>query len=353
MHILPSLLKTLMQWTLILLVLAMVEPVSAANEGDDFDSFGELEPGFDDSPVQKEVRHPHWFRLSFLNLGEDLEEAISFRKKGLVLYFGQKHCPYCQAMLDNNFARYDVERYARDRFDFIAIDIHGDKSVIDLQGNEMSEKAFADSMKVNFTPTLIFIDEKGETALRLNGYSPPYRFRAALEYVADNHYQKERFSDYLSRADTTMIFESGGLNESPIFMSPPHNLNRSRVKGSRPLVVFFEQGDCHACDVLHTSPLQNETIIKQFEAFDVIQLNIRAQTPVVTPKGEKTTAREWSSKLGLYYTPTLIFFDENGDEILRVDSVIGFYRLQRVLDYINSGIYRRGLTLQQYNRNEQ
>jgi thioredoxin-related protein len=335
---------------ILLLALLFIAPVSANAEKDDFDTFGELDPGFDDSPVRREVYHPSWFRLSFLNLKEDLEEAITFRKQGIVLYFSQKYCPYCQAMLDQNFSRYDVERYSRDRFDFVAIDIHGNKNVTDFNGREIDEKEFADQMKVNFTPTLIFIDAQGEIALRLNGYHPPYKFRAALEYVADQHYRNESYSAYLERAGPALSFEVGGLNEAEIFLSPPHNLNRSRIKGQRPLAVFFEQGDCHACDVLHTRPLQNPEILKHFESFDAVQLDIRAETLVVTPLGEKTNSKAWAKKLGLYYTPTLLFFDELGNEIIRVDSVVGFYRLQRVLDYINSGAYRRGITLQQYRR---
>jgi hypothetical protein len=43
-----------------------------------------------------------------------------------------------------------------------------------------------------------------------------------------------------------------------------------------------------------------------------------------------------------------MFFDERGREIIRVDSVVGFYRLRNVLEYVLSGAWRRGLTLQQF-----
>ena len=67
---------------------------------------------------------------------------------------------------------------------------------------------------------------------------------------------------------------------------------------------------------------------------EVIQLDIRSDTPVITPDGQKTTSKEWADELGLYYTPTLIFFDEHGKEITRINSVVGFYRLNNVLHYI-------------------
>jgi thioredoxin-related protein len=71
---------------------------------------------------------------------------------------------------------------------------------------------------------------------------------------------------------------------------------------------------------------------------------------VVTPAGERTTSRAWADQLGLYYAPTLVFFDEGGKEILRVDSVVRFYRLNRVLDYIQDGGFRRGLRYQDWQR---
>jgi thioredoxin-related protein len=69
---------------------------------------------------------------------------------------------------------------------------------------------------------------------------------------------------------------------------------------------------------------------------------------VVTPSGERLTARQWGEQLGLFYTPTLIFFDNDGSEIMRVDSVVQFYRLRNVLDYILSGAYHEYPTFQRW-----
>lgn len=305
---------------------------------------------FDDAPLEEAVVHPVWFRLSFLNLREDLEDAIRFGKEGLIVYFGQKHCPYCKALMENNFGKRDIARYTRKNFDVVAINVHGDRTVTDMQGREMSEKAFAEQEKTNFTPSLIFYDREGKEALSLRGYYPPYKFRAALEYVIDEHYKRESFRQYLERADPTLTFADGELNEEGFFAEPPHNLDRSRIPGERPLAVFFEQSDCHACDVLHSEPLHRDDIRELIKQFDAVQLSIWDRTKVVTPGGEKTTAYDWASDLGLFYTPTIIFFDRHGNEIIRVDSVIHFYRLRRVLQYVLSGAHEQGMTLQKWNR---
>ena len=333
---------------LVPLLLLLVAGMSMAEQ--DVDDEWEEVFSFDDAPLEQPVHHPPWFRLSFLHLQDDLEEAIKFKKRGIIVYFGQKYCPYCQKLMDVNFGKPDISRYTRDHFDVIAIDIHGDRTVTDFSGLELSEKEFAEMENTNFTPSLIFYDRRGKEVLRLRGYHPPYKFRAALEFAADGHYRTESFRDYLERADPTLSFQAGDLIEEDFFSQPPYALDRSRVPAELPLVVFFEQADCHACDVLHTGPLQNQSIQERLGKFEVVQLDMWGDTPVITPDGQQTTSREWAEKLELFYAPTVIFFDENGKEIIRVDSVVRFYRLRWVLDYIASGVYRKGITIQRWRR---
>ena len=62
---------------------------------------------FDDTPIGDDeglVQHPEWFKESFLDLPSDLEDAIDNGKRGLVVYFGQKRCPYCRQLMQVNFS---------------------------------------------------------------------------------------------------------------------------------------------------------------------------------------------------------------------------------------------------------
>jgi thioredoxin-related protein len=317
---------------------------------DDFDSFGD-EASFDDAPLPEAVTYPAWFKLSFLDLADDLDEAMAGGKRGLLVYFGQKYCAYCKKLLEVNFGeKADIVDYTRKHFDVIGMDIHGQRTVTGFDGSEGDETGFALQHGINFTPTLIFYDGEQREALRLSGYYPPYKFHAALEYVADGFYRREDFRSYLARADVPVVFGPGEMNHEDFFSPAPHALDRSRIAAQRPLVVFFEQGDCHACDILHTGPMQEPAIAERIAGFDATQLNMWGNTPVITPTGQRTTARKWADELGLFYTPTLLFFDEQGKEILRVDSVVQFYRLRNVLDYVLSGAYREYPTFQQWRR---
>ena len=294
---------------------------------------------FDDAPVIPEVAYPSWFKQSFLDLREDLQEAVSNHKRGLMVYFGQKHCAYCQALMQNDFGQPDIASYTRQHFDVVAIDIWGSKEVTTPDGAVMGERDYAMREKANFTPTLIYYDSKGRKALTLRGYHPPYKFRAAMEYVVEEYYQEESLAQYMARAEPVPAFELGALNEQPFFIAPPYALDRSHFRASQPLLVLFEQGDCYACDLLHSQPLQAAEIRALIDHFETVQLDIHSATPVLTPDGQRLTAKQWAEQLGIFYTPTLIAFDEAGTEIIRIDSVAHHYRLKSVLEYIVSKEY--------------
>ncbi len=294
---------------------------------------------FDDTPLEKLIEYPDWFKSSFLALDEDLEEAIDAGKFGIAVYFGQKRCAYCKKLMDVNFQTPDIVEYTRRHFDVIPIDIWSPEEVTTPEGRTLSQRDYAISLNTNFTPSLVFYDKEGQIALRLRGYYPPYQFRAALEYVAGSHYKREPFPTYMARGDSTLRFEEGDLVEQPFFEKPPFNLDRTRMPSTLPLVVFFEQGNCHACDVLHSDPLAREQIRRRFAGFENVQLDMWSDTPLITPQGKATTAREWARDLGIFYAPSILFFDEYGREIVRLDSVTQFFRLRNVLNYVMSKGY--------------
>lgn len=293
---------------------------------------------FIDRPLEEEIVLPDWFKVSFLDLKEDLDEALQNNKKGLIIYFGQKRCPYCKAHLQNNWEQKDILGYTLDNFDVIAINVRGNKPVIDFDGSEYTEKQFSVVKKTNFTPSLMFYTKDG-LVLKLRGYRPPYQFRAALEFVTDQHYKKEQFATYMARAESAFSYGKESLNDNPQFERGPYILDRSHIAAKLPLLVSFERPKCHACDVLHADPLQNDEIKQRLKKLSVVQIDMSSNEPVLTPDGNKMSAQKWSASLGLDYAPTLIFFDQQGKEIIRIGSVVWFYRLRNVLDFVSSKDY--------------
>jgi thioredoxin-related protein len=321
-----------------------------AEELEDFDKEfdKEFEVLIDDRPVPDQVIHPSWFKASFLDLSDDLKEAKEEKKSGIAVYFGQKDCAYCKALMEVNLKTPDIQRYMRKHFDVIAVDIWNAREVVDPQGVAMTEREYSIREQTNFTPSFIFYDLDGKIALRLRGYYPPYAFRAALKYVVEGFYKEETIKAYMDRADPPGKFEQEDLNTQVFFMQPPYALDRSHFKAEKPMIVFFEQKNCHACDILHTRPLGSSSMIELIDQFDVVQLDVDTETPVMTPAGDHLTARKWAEKLGIFYTPALVFFDQEGKEIIRLDSVAGQDRLKGVLNYVLSGAYKKYPTYLEY-----
>ena len=305
---------------------------------------------FDDTPLKEDLHLPDWFTLSFLDLQDSLDDALKDGKKGIILYFGRKDCAYCQSLLEVNWGDPAIIKFTKEHFNVIAIDVRGDRTVTDFNGKTWSEKSFSSLKKTNFTPSLLFYNAKSQLALKLPGYRPKYQFRAALEYAADAHYLNESFRQYLTRAEAALSFGSEELNEHDSFLSPPYNLDRTTQSPDKnlrkPLVVFFEHPRCHACDVLHGDTLNKTGVTKQLIGLDVVQLNTLDNTPITTPSGKQTTSSQWAEDLNITFAPSLIFFDEAGNEILRVESVIRLYRLNNVLRYIIGKKYKQYPTFQ-------
>lgn len=123
---------------------------------------------------------PEWFTASFLDIREDVAEARREGKR-LMLYFHQDGCPYCKQLVTVNFRDPRIVDKTRRHFVAVDVNIFGDREVTWTDGARMSEKRLAALVKVRYTPTLLFLDEKGAVAARIDGYLPPERFIAALD----------------------------------------------------------------------------------------------------------------------------------------------------------------------------
>lgn len=303
---------------------------------------------FDDNLLEEALAYPDWFKISLGDLNDDIADARAAGKSGIVVYYGQARCAYCERFFEVNLADEGIQRYLREHFDVVPVDIWGIEEFTDTNGKSYSERELALRYETNFTPSLVFYDLQGRPIYRMRGYYPKYQFRATLHYVAEGFYRVEKFRDYLARAEPTRFFTSGALIERDFFAAPPYDLDRRDRTDARPLAVIFEQGDCHACELLHTGPLSQAEILAEIEKLQVVQLNLFDDTPVVTPDGRPTTAAQWGQQLELFYTPSIVLFSPEGKEIMRVDSVVQFYRLWGVLDYVNRAGYTSGIDYQKW-----
>ncbi len=289
---------------------------------------------------------PSWFKSSFLDISEDVAEAAAEDRR-LILYFYQDGCPYCEKLLRENFADREIAKTAQDGFDLVAINIWGDREVVDLEGEPTTEKQFAAALGVQYTPTMLLFDEAGQTVLRIDGYFPPHQFHQGLRYVALKREQAgETFPEFYRRQQPTAA--SGQLHQEPGFLKEPLRLAENRASSDRPLLLLFEQPVCAACDELHEDILQRGAVAESLEGFDAAVVNAFSTDPIQTPDGRELPTREWSTELGIIYTPSLLFFDADGNEVFRTEAYLKTFHINGAMNYVASGAYRDEPSFQRY-----
>jgi thioredoxin-related protein len=146
-----------------------------------------------------ETRDPekHFFQPKFGDLQADLQEAKKQGKKGIFLFFEMDDCPFCERMKTTILNQPDVQDAFRAQFLIYPIDVNGDTTLTDFQGNDTTEKAFAFAQRVRATPVLMFFDLDGKPVARHTG---PTKDKAEFlllgRYVAEGAYASQPFVKY-------------------------------------------------------------------------------------------------------------------------------------------------------------
>lgn len=286
---------------------------------------------------------PDWFKVSFLDIYEDIAEAAADDKR-LMVFFFQDGCPYCQKLLEDNFGQRAIALKTQKHFDVVAVNIWGDREIT-IDGREMTEKQFAAALRVQYTPTLLFFNEHNKIVFRANGYYAPEKFNAVLDYVGQRKEKEVGFLNYMaSVAPTSSV---GKLHTDVINIADPTNL-AATMKTGRHLLVMFEQKQCASCDELHKDILQRPESQSLLKNLNVAVFDMWSNEKIVRPDGEKSSVREWAKQLDIKYAPSLVYFNDKGEEVFRSDAYLKAFHIQSVMDYVASGAYRKQANFQRY-----
>ena len=298
-------------------------------------SQGFVNPGYAEKPA--------WFKVSFLDIYEDIADAASHNKR-LMLYFYQDGCPYCKKLLEDNFAQRSIAEKTQEYFDVVAINIWGNNEVI-VGDDDLTEAKFSEALKVQYTPTLLFFDEDNKVVYRANGYYPPEKFVTVLDYVGQHMEKKTTYQDYLASVNPQPA--SGKLHTEVINIKTPGNLKQA-LSTEKPLLVMFEQKQCAACDELHNDMLKRPEGKKQLARFNVALFDMWSDEKIISPDGRQVKIRDWVKQLDVKYAPSLIFFNEKGEEVFRTDAYLKAFHTHSVMDYVASGAYKKQPNFQRY-----
>lgn len=295
----------------------------------------------------KATEYPAWFKQSFLVLRDDVKEAAQANKR-VMLLFNQDNCPYCSALVERNLSQRDIESTMREQFDVIAINIWGDREVVGLDGKSYTEKSYAAALKVQFTPSLMFLDERGEIVLRLNGYLPPARMKAALDWVAGRKENAVAFRDFVAEREKAVPGKSSGeMTPQPFFLKNASDLRRKGPR-AKPLAVYFEQKDCPDCEVLHRRVIADPEVRQSLAKFDNVRFDMWSREIITTPEGKRMPVRDWVRELGINYAPSIVLFDAAGKEVIRWEASFRVFHTMGMFDYVSSRDYQKEPSFQRY-----
>jgi thioredoxin-related protein len=255
---------------------------------------------------------PQWFKQSFLEIADDVSEADEANKH-VLLFFHLNECPYCNRMLQENFNKEPLKSQIQSNFDSIAINIRGDREIAMTQDLTTTERELASALKIQYTPTIIFLNADNKTVLRLNGYRSPQALKQALDFVQSKSYLKTSFADYKRQH---MQYGQYKFIDDALIKTTD---NLSQYQG--PVALLFEDNDCNECAHFHHKMLQRPEIRDLLKRLTLIRLDAKSDQPLIDFKGKTTTPAKLAADLNMTYRPGLVMFDQ-GDEVSRVESML-------------------------------
>jgi thioredoxin-related protein len=137
-----------------------------------------------------------FFISSFGDMQEEMETAQEKNKKGVFIFFTMDACPWCQKMHKEIIPNPKIVKYFSKYFVNIEVNIEGNNEMVDFNGDEIQQKAFALKYKVRATPVLAFFNLDGKEIVRRTGPASFDDFMLLAKFVADETYKTTNFVKY-------------------------------------------------------------------------------------------------------------------------------------------------------------
>ena len=274
---------------------------------------------------------PGWFKESFLEIADDVDEA-SEAGKHVLLFFQLNDCPYCDRMLEEAFEKEPLTSFIQQHFDTIAINVRGDRDIAFNEEISVTEKQLSEILKVAATPAILFLNEDNKTVVRVNGYRAPERFKQILEFVASKSYQTTRLGDYLQARLDKNVYR---LRPNSLFKDIK---DLSSVDG--PLMLIFEDGSCYDCNEFHDGILGHELVRKEIAPFTIVRLDADSNETIIDVFGNETTPARLAREHEVIYRPGVLAFDD-GTLVRRHDSLTFPHHFKESMRFVAGGFYKQ------------
>jgi len=119
------------------------------------------------------------------------------------------------------------------------------------------------------------------------------------------------------------------------FLDIRDDVSEAGSGGRRVLLYFYQDGCPYCAKLLRENYAIREIEEKTRAGFDVIAINMWGDRDVTGFSGEALTEKEFAKKLKVMFTPTLLFLDEAGAVVLRVNGYYPPHKFMSALDYVS------------------
>ncbi|OOG23156.1 thioredoxin [Thioalkalivibrio denitrificans] len=112
--------------------------------------------------------------------------------------------------------------------------------------------------------------------------------------------------------------------------------------GKKGVMMYFGTRACSYCHALLTRTFAQEDLVERLQAsFDVIGLEVLSDDEVRDFQGRSHWAKDFAVQEGARFTPTLIFYGEDAEVLVRLVGYVAPDRFSIVLDYLENEVYRQ------------
>ena len=266
---------------------------------------------------------PDWFKDSFLEIAEDVEEATESGKH-VLLFFHLNNCPYCSITVNEQFQKEPLKSFMQEHFDSIEINIKGDREIALSEDVSLTERELAKYLKIRGTPNILLLNSDNKVVLRLAGYRSLPALQQAFNFVQQKAYLATSFAEYKRR---NMQYGKYQFIADPLIETVS---DFSAIK--QPVALLIEDNDCNECATLHNKLINRPTIREQLEHYRFIRIDGKSDDLITDFNGRRISPKDWVDELNITYRPGLLLFDE-GKEVARLQSMLFPFHFEHFLRF--------------------
>ena len=136
-------------------------------------------------------------------------------------------------------------------------------------------------------------------------------------------------------------FEYPGWFKATPFFELDEDLAKAISDGKHGLMLLFTSEGCSSCDVFIRKSLGNPEIASMVRKhFDSVGMDVFSDADMVDPGGAEMTMKAFASREGAEFSPTLLFYDKDGERVLRVTGLQSPEKFKIILNYVIGQHYR-------------